>query len=160
VKKNPFVLFCNLHPSTSTDDIKNTIEIEEYTVCQVANVIHKITKNKRPIFFIDLEPSETNKEIFNLTLLLHTRVKIEEPHKKKGIVQCFNFQEYRHSRKYCDYPQICVRCEEHHPSTSYVKTRDTYAIYALCKGDYLANYKGNYKQIHQLHISSKNKLPT
>jgi len=60
---------------------------EGYTVHQVANVVHKTTKNKLPIFFIDIEPSETNKEIYNLTSLLHIRVKIKQPDKRKDIVQ-------------------------------------------------------------------------
>lgn len=58
---------------------------------QVANVMHKTTKNKRPIYFIDLEMAQINEGIFNLTSLLHTRVKIEETHKSKDIVLCLNF---------------------------------------------------------------------
>jgi len=108
-----------LHPSTPTFDIGIAIEDKGYTVRQVTNVIHKTPKVKLPIFFIDLEPAEINKEIFNLTSLLHTRVKIEEPHIRKDIVQCLNCQEYGHSREYCAYPPRCVRCGKHHPSTSY-----------------------------------------
>jgi len=72
-------------------------------------------------------------------------------------VQCLNFQEYGHSRTYCAYPPRCIRCGKHHPSTSCVKTRDTPATCALCKGDHPANYKGCqiYKQIQQLQSSSK-----
>jgi len=101
--------------------------------------------------------AEINKDIFNLTSLLRTRVKIEELHKRKDIVQCLNCQEYGHSRKYCAYPPRCVRYGEHHPSTSCVKTRDTPATCALCKGHHPANYKGGqiYKQIQQLQSSSK-----
>lgn len=150
------IVIRNLHPSTPTVDIGIAIEEEGYTVRQVANVIHKTTKDKLPIFFIDLEPAEINKEIFNLTSLLHTKIKIEEPHKRKDIVQCLNCQEYGHSKRYCAYPPRCVRCGEHHPSTSCVKTRDTPATCALCKGDHPANYKGCqiYKQIFQLQSSS------
>jgi len=151
------IVIRNLHPSTSTVDIGIAIEEEGYTVRQVTNIIHKTTKVKLPIIFIDLDPAEINKEIFNLTSLLHTRVKIEEPHKRKDILQCLNCQEYGHSRKYCAYPPRCVRCGEHHPSTSYVKTRDTPVTCALCKGDHPVNYKGCqiYKQIQQLQSSSK-----
>lgn len=150
------IVIRNLHPSTPTVDIGIAIEEERYTVRQVANVIHKTTKDKLPIFFIDLESTEINKEIFNLTSLLNTRVKIEEPHKRKEIVQCLNCQEYGHFRKYCAYLPTCVRCGEHHPSTSCVKIRDTPATCALCKGDHPANYRGCqiYKQIYQLQSSS------
>lgn len=40
------VVIRNLHPSTPTVDIGIAIEEIGYTVCQVANVIHKTTKNK------------------------------------------------------------------------------------------------------------------
>lgn len=155
-EKSYRIVIRNLHPSTPTVDIGIAIEEKGYTVRQVTNIIHKTTKVKLPIFFIDLDPAEINKEIFNLTSLLHTRVRIEEPHKRKDIVQCLNCQEYGHSRKYCAYPPRCVRCGEHHPSTSCVKTRDTPATCALCKGDHPANYKGCqiYKQIQQLQSSS------
>ncbi|KAL4104507.1 hypothetical protein QTP88_019802 [Uroleucon formosanum] len=84
------------HLSAKSDGQEARIAIEEEgcTVRQVTNIIHKTTKAKLPIFFIDLDPAEINKEIFNLTSLLHTRVKIEEPHKRKEIVQCLNCQEY------------------------------------------------------------------
>ncbi|KAE9529197.1 hypothetical protein AGLY_011993 [Aphis glycines] len=136
-EKSYRIVIRNLHPSTPTVDIGIAIEEEGYTVRQVSNVIHKTTKVKLPIFFIDLDPAEINNEIFNLTSLLHTR--------------------YGHSRKYCAYPPRCVRCGEHHPSTSCVKTRNTPATCALCKGDHPANYKGCqiYKQIQQLQSSSK-----
>lgn len=97
-------------------DIDQSIAVEEkgYTVRQVSNVIHKTTKDKLPMFFIDLEPAEINKDIFNLTSLLYTRVKIEEPHKRKTIVQCLNCRPYGHSRKYRAYPLRCVYCWEYH----------------------------------------------
>jgi len=131
--------FRNLHQSTPMVDIG--IAIEE-GLRQVANVIHKTTKNKLHIFFIDPEPAEINIEICNLTSLFHTRVKIEESHKRKDIMLCLNSQEYGHSRKYCVYPPRYVHCGKHHPSTSCVKTRNTSATCALCKDDHSANYKG------------------
>ncbi|VVC34843.1 Endonuclease/exonuclease/phosphatase,Reverse transcriptase domain [Cinara cedri] len=80
----------------------------------------------------------------------------------KNIVQCLNCQEYGHSRKYCAYPPRCVRCGEHHPSSSCGKTRDTPATSkcGLCQGAHPANYKGCaiYQTISRKHnnnISSK-----
>lgn len=89
----------NLHPSTPTTEIGVAIEDKGYTVRQVANVLQRETKNKLPIFFIDLEPATINKEIFTLTSLLNTKVKVEEPHKRKDILQCLNCQDYGHTKK-------------------------------------------------------------
>lgn len=48
------------------------IAIEEigFSVRQVSNAIHKITKQNLPIFFIDLEPAEINQDIFQLKSIL------------------------------------------------------------------------------------------
>lgn len=67
-EEKPFrIVICNLHPSTPTIDLGITIEEIGYSERQVANVIHKNTKNKITIFFFDLEPAEINNDIFNLT---------------------------------------------------------------------------------------------
>lgn len=90
------IVIRNLHPSTPTTNVGIAIEDLDFSVRQVANVIQKVTKNKLPMLFVDLEPSTINKDIFNLTSLLHTKIKVEESHKRKDIMQCHNFQEYGH----------------------------------------------------------------
>lgn len=42
------------------------------------------------MFFVDLEPAEFNKNIFVAMALLHTKIKFEEPHERKDIIQCQN----------------------------------------------------------------------
>lgn len=76
------------------------------------------------MFFVDLEPAAINTDIFNVTSILHTKIKIEEPHKRRDILQCHNCQDYGHSKKYCSYSPRCVRCGDEHPSTHCTKTRD------------------------------------
>jgi len=82
----------NLHPSTPTAEVGIAIEEIGFSVRQVSNVLQKTTKNKLPMFFVDLEPAEINKDIFRVTSLLHTKIKIEEPHKRKDVIQCVNCQ--------------------------------------------------------------------
>lgn len=153
------VVVRNLHPSTPTDEIGIAIEEIGFSVRQVTNVLQKTTKNKLPLFFVDLEPAAINTDIFSVTSLLHTKIKVEEPHKRRDILQCLNCQEYGHSKKYCSYSPRCVRCGEEHPSTQCVKTRDLPAKCALCKGDHPANYKGcqTYKNLQQLRKPALNK---
>jgi hypothetical protein len=73
------VVVRNIHPSTPLNDIGIAIQEIGYTVRQVVNVRHKITKKNLPLFFVDLEPAEINKDIFHVTSILHTKVRIEEP---------------------------------------------------------------------------------
>jgi hypothetical protein len=67
-----------------------------------------------PIFFVDLAPETISKKIFNITSLLNTKIKVEEPHKRREIPQCQNSQSYGHTKGYCLYSPRCVKCGEHH----------------------------------------------
>lgn len=110
-----------------------------------------------PLFFVDLEPSPLNTDIFQINQLLYTKIKIEEPHKHREINQCQNCQEYGHTKKYCAYSSRCVRCGDDHPSNTCTKPRNTPAKCALCNGDHPANYRGCriHKQLQQLRQSNQ-----
>jgi len=157
------IVIRNLHPTTNISEIRSALEEIGFQVRQITNVIHKITKINLPIFFVDLEPSETNKDIFLINQLLHTVVKIEEPYKRRDLVQCLNCQEYGHTKTYCAHPPRCVRCAEHHLTSSCQKPRDLPAKCALCLGDHPANYKGCHihKDLQKLrHPNPKSYQPT
>lgn len=145
------VVIRNLHPTTSAETIKNELEIRLFEVRQVTNVLHKIGKNPLPLFFVDLEPTDKSKEIYDLSSLLHTKIKVEEPYKPKTISQCINCQEYGHTKAYCGYPPRCVRCGANHMSSNCSKPRDQPPKCALCSSSHPANYKGCsvYREIQQ-----------
>ena len=82
------VVLRNLHPSTPTELIKSELEVRLFEVRQVTQVLHRINKHPLPLFFIDLEPTDFSQGIYQLDSLLHTKIKIEEPHKPKIISQC------------------------------------------------------------------------
>jgi len=90
------------------------LEVRLFEVRQVTNVLHKVNKNPLLLFFVDLEPTPKYKEIIELSYLLHTKIKIEEPYKSKVISQCLNCQECGHTRAYCGYHPRCVRCGAGH----------------------------------------------
>lgn len=151
------VVIRNLHSTTSTTDITEALNEIGFSVRQVSNVLHKQTKTPMPLFFVDLEPSPLNTDIFKIDRLLYTKIKIEEPHRHREIIQCQNCQEYGHTKKYCAYPSRCVRCGDNHPSNICMKPRDTPAKCALCNGDHPANYRGCriHKQLQQLRQSNQ-----
>ncbi|KAL4111825.1 hypothetical protein QTP88_015710 [Uroleucon formosanum] len=136
------IVIRNIHPSTPTNEVGIAIQEIGFTVRQVVNVRHKITKLALPIFFVDLEPAEINKDVFHVTHILHTKIKIEEPHKRRELVQCFNCQKYGHSKTYCSHPLRCIGCTANHPSSSCNKTKDQPPTCALCGGNHPANYRG------------------
>ncbi|KAF0761599.1 Uncharacterized protein FWK35_00023257 [Aphis craccivora] len=144
----------NLHPSTLTTEITTALEEIGHTVRNVTNVKHYQTKISLPIFFVDIDPNEGNSDIFSIsTSILHTKVKIEEPYKKRLISQCKNCQSYDHTHSYCAYPTICVKCGENHTSSSCTKSPDLPAICSLFQGAHPVNYKvcTIYKKISRKH---------
>ena len=136
------VVIRNLHPTTQTVLIKEKLEVRLYEVRRVTNVLHRITKIQLPLFFVNLEPTPKSSEIFQLSSLLHTKIKIEEPYKSKSISQCNNCQEYGHTKTYCGYPSRYVRCGAYHQSATCPNSRNDPPKCALCSGEHPASYKG------------------
>lgn len=136
------VVLRNLHPSTPTALIKSELEVRLFEVRQVTQVIHRLNKQPLPLFFIDLEPTDFSQCIYKLESLLHTKIKIEEPHKPKIISQCHNCQAYGHTKSYCGHMPRCVRCGNNHHSSDCPNSRQDPMRCALCSGNHPANYKG------------------
>lgn len=145
------VVLRNLHPSTPVSEISAAIEEIGHSVRQVTNIIHHRTKIPLPLFFVDLEIDENNSDIFDVTSILYTKIKVEEPHKQRQIPQCLNCQSYGHTKSYCSYSPRCVKCGGNHLSTNCSKSRETPATCALCNDNHPANYKGCtvYKELQQ-----------
>jgi hypothetical protein len=136
------VVIRNLHPTTPTELIKSEFEMRLFEVRQVLSVLHKVNKHPLPLFFVDLDPTDQSYDIYNLTSLLHTLIKVEEPYKPKTINQYLNYQDYRHTKSYCGYPAFCVRCDAQHMTSDCPNSRDAPSKCALCSGDHPSNYKG------------------
>lgn len=66
----------NLHPTTQPNYIRDELEKEGFTVRNITNALHRVSKIPLPLFFIDLEPALNNKDIFELKTLCYTKVKI------------------------------------------------------------------------------------
>ncbi|XP_073968640.1 uncharacterized protein isoform X2 [Rhodnius prolixus] len=146
------VVIRHLHHSTPTTIIKEDLERHNFKVRNITNVKHPTTKSPLPLFFVDLDPQENNKEIFNLRTLVYTIVKIEEPHKTTEILQCKRCQQYGHTRSYCNHNPRCVKCAGPHPSSDCTKPREQPPTCALCLGNHPANYRGcvTHKELQRL----------
>lgn len=136
------IVIRNLHPSTDINFMSKELSELGFQVKNITNVLHKSTKTPLPLFFVDLEQSESNQDIFKLTLLCYSKVKVETPHVKKEIPQCQRCQSYGHTRSYCFHNPRCVRCGNGHESNQCQKDRSEPAKCALCGGSHPANYRG------------------
>nr|CAI5850793.1 unnamed protein product [Callosobruchus analis] len=86
-----------LHHSTKIGDIKDELEKLGHKVRSILNVQHRITKEPLNLFFVDLEPAENNKDIYNITGLQNKIIQVEPPRvKKNNIIQCMRCQQYGH----------------------------------------------------------------
>ncbi len=136
------VVIRHLHHSIRPNDIKAGLEEEGFAVRNVINICHWKTKDPLPLFFVELNPDEKSKSIYQLKFLLHTKILVESPKPKRVIVQCMRCQQYGHTKAYCTLPPACVKCGEEHDNRVCKKPPETQPTCALCGGGHTANYKG------------------
>lgn len=136
------VVIRHLHHSFAENDIKEALKQKGFIVRNILNVKHKITKQPLPLHFIDLEPTDNVKDIFNLKYLLYSKIKVEAPHPKKVIPQCIRCQSWGHTRSFCNRPYRCVKCSGNHSSTECDKDPTSSPKCAMCGKDHPSNYKG------------------
>lgn len=132
-----------LHPRTSITNIKAELTKLGHEVRTVNNMTKFDTKQPLPLFLIELEPRNNNKEIFNINKILNTIVNIEPPRHKKDIPQCIRCQQYGHTKNYCNRAPACVKCAQNHLSSDcpFAGKIDTVKC-CNCNGNHPASYKG------------------
>ena len=99
-----------LHPKTNTDNISEELAKIGHQIRSINNINKYDTKQPLPLFLVELEPRNNNKDIYDITKLLNTIVKVEPPRHKKDIPQCIRCQQYGHTKNYCNRTPVCVKC--------------------------------------------------
>jgi len=94
------------------------------------------------MFFIDLELDDRANEIYEVTSLMHMRVEIESPKPKVNVVQCHQCQRLGHTKGYCTWTLVCVKCGEEHIWSECRKRADAKPTCGICGGDHTTNYRG------------------
>lgn len=132
-----------LHPRTNIANIKTELAKLGHEVRTANNMSKYDTKQPLPLFMIELEPRNNNKDIFNINKILNTIVNIQPPRHKKGIPQCIRCQQYGHTKNYCNRIPVCVKSAQNHlsPNCPLVGKIDT-AKCCNCNGNHPASYKG------------------
>jgi hypothetical protein len=74
--------------------MKNKLNEKGHLVRNIINVRHRATKEPLPLLFVDLEPRNNNKEIYQLQFLQHCKIRVEPPRHKRVIAQCTRRQSY------------------------------------------------------------------
>lgn len=136
------VVIRNLQYSTNIDEIKKALTEAGHEVRNVVNIRHWRTKEPLPLFYVDLEPRENNKSIYEMKSLLHTIIRVEAPRPHQEVVQCKRCQRYGHTNTYCTLPEVCVKCGGEHDNRTCKKQPNSPPKCGLCGGAHTANYKG------------------
>jgi hypothetical protein len=154
--KGQRVVIKGLESSININDIQEDLAAQGFQIKNIMNIRNK-DKIPQPMFMVELEPaSNKNKnKIFELKYVLYRRVTVEEPLKRKSLVQCFNCQEYGHTQNYCKLINICVICGDPHKTANCQKQKNNPVVRKCsnCAGNHTANYKGC-----PVHIELKKKL--
>jgi hypothetical protein len=112
------IVIKHIHHSTRIEEIQIELTKRGHQVRNIINGRHRVTKETLNIFFIDLEPSMNNKEVYKINYIQNKAVVIEPPGKISGIIQFTRCQQYGHSKTYCNRPYACVKCGGAHNTSS------------------------------------------
>jgi len=74
-----------LHHSLDTEDTKQELSELGHNVRNIIKAQHKTTKEPLNLFFVDLEPAENNKDIYNIKALQNKIIQIEPPRVNRTI---------------------------------------------------------------------------
>jgi len=77
------VVLRNMHPSTDIKELKTEIENYNHIVIKITNILETRTKKLLPLFFIELQQKDNNKDIYKIRNLLNTIITFEQPYKKR-----------------------------------------------------------------------------
>jgi hypothetical protein len=150
------IVIKNLHHTTPHEAINEAVEATNNKVKgEIINARYGPDKTPTSTFFVNIEPSVNNPAAKKIEYIYNQKVKIEDPRKSKGIVQCQRCLQYGHSKNNCMRPYQCVKCAGPHKSSDCKKDRATPATCGLCSCDHPANYKGC--QIYKDLLARRNK---
>ena len=81
--RNFKVILKNMHPSFDTGEISMALLEYRHVVTNIWNVKQRPTQKPLPLFVVEIDPKPTNKNIYSITNLLHSRVAFEPPRPKR-----------------------------------------------------------------------------
>lgn len=140
------VVIKGIEPWCDANEIKEDLEEQGFDIKNISNILNR-NKVPQPMFKIELQPSSEKHKgqhpIYEVRRVLYRRVTVDEPHKRKTVVQCFKCQEYGHTKSYCKLHEVCVACGKLHNSKDCTLEKTSENKHCNnCSGLHTANYKG------------------
>lgn len=110
------VVIRGVDPEGDCNDYLTELQLLGYPVISV----HRITSNRTgrrtntPLIIVELEKSDSGKQIYNITHFMHLRVNVESLRRRPGPGQCHRCQRFGHSAMCCRLTPRCVSCSSEH----------------------------------------------
>lgn len=124
-------------------------ELKKINFCprNVINIRNKKNENTS-MFMIELEPPSKklngHHPIFDLKRFMHMVITMEAPKRNSAPKQCYNCQEYGHTKNMCKLQAICVICAQKHETKLCDKDKNDATVKKCnnCGENHTANWKG------------------
>lgn len=134
-------------PRAEPEEIIHELTNLGYNIRSVNNIRNR-KNEKTSMFMIELEPDNVKTNgphpIFRLNRFMHMIVNVEAPMKNNKPKQCYNCQEFGHTKNMCRLSAICVICAERHHTSRCDKDKSDDGVKKCnnCGEKHTANWKG------------------
>ncbi|GFX61917.1 nucleic-acid-binding protein from transposon X-element [Trichonephila clavipes] len=119
------VVIKGLPRSTTTAEIKSDLLDLGYTINKVTQLTGNISKQLLPVFTISLPRNTFNDNIFKLKTLGYLSITVEG-FESRGVIQCFQCNQFNHTAEHCHLTPKCLKCgEKHQTRDCQIKRLDT-----------------------------------
>ncbi|GFW03152.1 PRE_C2HC domain-containing protein [Trichonephila clavipes] len=137
---NLIEVLSGLPRTTKTAEIHSDLLDLGYTLNKVTQLTGNITKQPLSVFTISLPRNTFNENIFHLKTLGYLSI-IVEGFESRGVIQCFQCNQFNHTAEHCHLTPKCLKCgEKHQTRDCQIKRLDTpFCINCQVHG-HMANY--------------------
>ncbi|GFU99383.1 nucleic-acid-binding protein from transposon X-element [Trichonephila clavipes] len=134
------VVIKGLPRTTKTAEIQSDLHDLGFTINKVTQLTGNITKQLLSVFTISLPRNDYNMSIFNLKTLGYLSITVEG-FESRGVIQCFQCNQFNHTAEHCHLTPKCLKCGENHQTRDcQIKMLDTrYCVNCKVHG-HMANY--------------------
>ncbi|GFV53985.1 nucleic-acid-binding protein from transposon X-element [Trichonephila clavipes] len=134
------VVIKGLPRTTKTAEIQSDLLDLGYTINKVTQLTGNITKQLLSVFTISLPRNDFNLNIFNLKTLGYLSITVEG-FESRGVIQCFQCNQFNHTAEHCNLTPKCLKCgDKHQTRDCQIKKLDTpFCVNCQVHG-HMANY--------------------
>ncbi|KAF4530276.1 hypothetical protein B566_EDAN018380 [Ephemera danica] len=131
------VVIRNIPPYIEEVKVYDALVDLKYSVESVSQMTRNRKTTKLPLFLATLRKDGNHENIMNMKNFMMYRVRVET-YKPRGILQCYNCQEFSHSSKVCKRDAACLHCGQGHDTRNCENKATIAPRCANCKGDHKA----------------------